>query len=251
MVNQNQLQRFTAGMAVSKPDLVAELQLHYPNAKPTTINWRIHDLLQLGKLIRLGRGKYQVTGDETQPKNQLSPVLANELSELTSALQRQFPYLTICVWSTRTVQPYLMHIPFVDYWLVEVERGAIDVVFAAIQAIIKQLEQTDLVIVKAADWPALESYVADATTVLIVKPLTTEAPLRSVGKLMTTTAEKLIVDLVADDTLFFMYQEELPRIIDGLTTHYVINMDRLRRYARRRNQLSQLTDLVPALNAAA
>lgn len=247
MANQSFIRQFQTGTTLSRQELANRLRLQYPTAKPTTIDWHIYGLLQQGLLAKAGRDNYQVIDKTPQSAFGQNVPLPKPFNTWLEPLQVEFPYLTICLWSTRWLQPLLMHVPLVEYWLIEVEREAVDAVYAFCQRTWATGLNSDVPVVRATDWPVLESYLADTSTIAFIKPLISEAPLQPFGSVTTITVEKLIVDLLADESVFFLYQEELPRIIEGLTEHYVINLNRLQRYARRRNHLPQLQQLLATL----
>lgn len=142
-----------------------------------------------------------------------------------------------------------MHVPSVEYWFLEVDRDAVDSVLAFVQSVYgREHDQIATPAIRASDLTTMEPYLTDATRILLIKPLISEAPLQQVDEVPTITTEKLLVDLVADDDLFFMYQEELTRIVGGLTARYVINTDKAQRYARRRNRLPELNELLTKAN---
>lgn len=247
MANQAFIGQFQTGTTVSRQELASRLRLLYPTAKPTTIDWHIYGLLQQGWLAKSGRGQYQVVDKAGQSTFGANAQLPKSFNAWLEPLRQEFPYLTICLWTTRWLQPLLMHIPFVEYWLIEVEREAVDAVRGFCQKTFVTGSDLAVPVVRATDWHVLETYLTDNPTIAIIKPLISEAPLQPLGSVTTITVEKLLVDLLADSSLFFMYQEELPRIIEGLTEKYVLNVNRLQRYARRRNHLPQLQDLLATL----
>lgn len=243
------VEQFGSRDTIHKPELVSLLRQQYPDAKPTTLDWHIYDLVQQGLLVRRGRGRYQVVSKDNR-RLAFVPSIPDELGLLEKKLSEAFPLLTTCLWSTQTVQPYLMHVPFVDYWLLEVDRDAVDAVLSFVQSVCSTDEHpVTAPVIRASDFATIEPYLTDISRILLLKPLVSEAPLQRVGDMTTITAEKLIVDLIADDTLFFMYREELLRIVQGITSRYIINIDKIRRYARRRHQLPQLNKVLIDANA--
>jgi hypothetical protein len=245
MANQVFIAQFQPGLPLSKQELAGRLQVQYPEAKPTTIDWHIYRLLQQGLLAKSGRNQYQVVGTAPMASSWTNPPLPEPLNEWIEPLRQAFPYLTICLWSTRWLQPLLMHLPFTEYGLIEVERSAVDAVWAFCQdKLTVQPDRLPVPVVRAGDWPVLESYLSNAPVIGVVKPLISESPLQPLASVSTITVEKLLVDLLADRELFFAYQEDLTRIVEGLSRQSVINGNRLRRYARRRNHLPQLEQLL-------
>lgn len=240
--------QFSVKDTIHKAELVSLLRGQYPDAKPATLDWRIYDLVQRGLLARSGRGRYRIVTDDTRSAT-FTPSLPDELGGWAAKLTEAFPFLTTCLWSTQAMRPYLMHVPSIEYWLLEVDRDAVDSVLAFVQSVFGS-EQNEIgtPVVRADDLTTMELYLTDATRILLIKPLISEAPLQHVDGVPTITAEKLLVDLIADDDLFFMYQEELPRIVGGITAKYIINTDKAQRYARRRNRLPELNALLNQAN---
>lgn len=248
MLNNILTDQFSAKDTIYKKELVSLLSGQYPDAKPSTLDWRIHDLVQRGLLARSGRGRYRIVASDTRSPTFI-PGIPDELGGWAAKLAEAFPLLTICLWSTQAMRPYLMHVPSIEYWLLEVDRDAVDSILTFVQSVYgSEQNQVTMPVVRADDLTTMELYLTDATRILLIKPLISEAPLQHVDGVPTITAEKLLVDLIADDDLFFMYQEELPRIVEGITTRYIINTDKAQRYARRRNQLPQLNALLTQAN---
>ena len=241
--------RFSVEEAIHKSELVSLLRGQYPDAKPSTLDWRISDLVQRGLLARSGRGRYRIVANDTRSAT-FTPEVPDELGHWAAKLAEAFPLLTPCLWSTQAVWPYLLHVSAVEYWLLEVDRDAVDSVLSFVQSVYSREDsQIDTPVIRADDLATMESYLTDVERILLIKPLISEAPLQQADGVSTITAEKLLVDLIADDGLFFMYREELPRIAGGIAARYVINTDKARRYARRRNRLPELNDLLTRANA--
>lgn len=248
MQNNLLTDQFSVKGTIHKAELVSLLRGQYPDAKPATLDWRIYDLVQRGLLARSGRGRYRIVADDTRSAT-FAPCVPEEFGGWAAKLTEAFPLLTTCLWSTQAMRPYLMHIPSIEYWLIEVDRDAVDSVLAFVQLVYgSEQNQSNMPVIRADDLITMELYLKDATRIILIKRLISEAPLQHVDGVPTITAEKLLVDLVADDALFFMYQEELPRIVESITTRYIINTDKAQRYARRRNQLPKLNALLTQAN---
>lgn len=224
------------------------LRAQYPDAKPATLDWRIFDLVQQGMLIRRGRGLYQIVPDKGS-KAVFIPDLPGELSRWGKKLNEAFPLLTVCTWSTSALHPFMQQQPFVTYWLVETEREAVDAVLDFIRANQSRTSAKTLPVVLATDLLLTERYQPDATTFVLVKPLISEAPMQTTTDGLTVpTAEKILVDLLADTDVFNLFGEEVPRLFEQLNKRYILNIDRMRRYARRRHKLPILDNNLARLS---
>jgi hypothetical protein len=58
------------------------------------------------------------------------------------------------------------------------------------------------------------------------------------------TIEKLLVDCLSDIHLFAAQQDELEYIYTNAFSKYNININKLKRYARRRNQLKKVNEIL-------
>lgn len=241
------LQALGPNSMIKRSALRAALKQAHPNAASTTLDWYIHTLLEAGQLIRRGRGRYEVAGEPLTRKS-FVPGLPDELVGLGRHLSEQFPFLTICFWSTATVHSFTIQQPFVAYWLVETERDAVDAVLDAILRHPREGILQMAPVLRAEDLRLAQRYNRDSSISLLVKPLVSEAPLQQDGNgLNVPTAEKILVDLVADRRVFDLFAEELPNIYTDFDSRFALNLDRLRRYARRRHQLPNVENYLSQL----
>lgn len=81
-------------------------------------------MVQSDVLSRIGRGKFTLG----EGKN-FVPQISSPLKKIYIRLQKQFPYLQICVWHTSVINELMLHQPGRFYSLVEVEKDAIENVF--------------------------------------------------------------------------------------------------------------------------
>lgn len=249
MFQNNQFfQPFKPGDIIPKPELVSLLREKYPDAKPATLDWHIYELVRRGLLARQGRGRYQLVPDQAA-KAIFIPDVPSELSRWGKKLNEAFPLLTVCPWSTSVLHPFMQQQPFVTYWLIETEREAVDAALDFVRTSQSRASAKTLPVVLATDLLLTERYQPDATTFVLVKPLISEAPMQPTPDGLTVpTAEKILVDLIADTDVFNLFGEEVPRLFDQLNERYILNIDRMRRYARRRHKLPILDNHLARLS---
>lgn len=259
MFQNNQLfQPFRPGDTIPKLELISLLRAQYPDAKPATLDWHIYDLVRQGLLARQGRGRYRLVPDQAA-KALFIPDVPGGLGRWGKKLNEAFPLLTVCTWSTSALHPFMQQQPFVTYWLIETEREAVDAVLDFVRttqsrtapAVVRHSNQSarTLSVVLAADLLLIERYQTNATTFVLVKPLISEAPMQTTTDGLTVpTAEKILVDLLADTDVFNLFSEEVPRLFEGLNERYILNIDRMRRYARRRHKLPILDKYLARLS---
>lgn len=236
MQQETLLKAFEPNETIRRPALLSLLSEQYPKAKLTTLDWHIHTLLEQGKLVRRGRGSYSLVANKPLP-SQFDPRLPDALAEVGKSLSRKFALTTTCVWSTSVLHSFVQQQPFITYWLVETERDAVDPMLdSMLHDVLKS--GLSIPIIRADDLMRMERYSPNTSVMLLIKPLISEAPVQqNKDGLTVPTLEKILVDLVADSSVFGLFGEELPALFLKLDGQFNLNQDRLRRYARRRHKL--------------
>lgn len=210
-------------------DIVAFYEQTEKGIKQTTINWRVHSLVQSGVLQRIGRGKFALG----EGKNYL-PEISSATKNIFKKLKAEFPYANLCVWNTSVLNEFMQHQPNRFFLLVEIDKETTNSVFYFLREIKKSvfIEPTSDI---------LEKYILKEKEVFIVKPLITEAPTQSNNGIETTTIEKMLVDILSDDVIFSAQQGvEMRTIFKNAFEKYTINQSRMLRYADRRRKKEEL-----------
>jgi hypothetical protein len=208
-----------------------------PTIKRATVNWRIYNLIQQGLLKRIGRGIYSL-GKE----NGFSPILTKKQKSIFSRVKNKFPLITFCCWHTSVLKEFFQHVSMYDFLLVEVERETIDSVFYFIK-------ETNNNTFKEPSRDMMENFVLESKDAIVIKSLTSEAPLQKVDNITVPAIEKIIVDLYADSEIFFFLQgSEMLNIFTNALEKYTVNTDRLLRYAKRRNKGEELKKILAQIN---
>ncbi len=205
--------------------------------KRSTIYWRVYELKQKGVLQQVARGIYSLSD-----VNDYKPLVDPSLKQLFGTIQKQFPYLTVCLWSTKWLNELMTHQPGTFYTIVEVEKEGMYSVFYWLQ------EKQRHVFMNPGN-KEMELYVSGRKQAIIILPLLSEAPIQKVNGVKTVTLEKMLVDIVADDKIFSAQQgREQKRIYRRAYEKYTINQAKLKRYARRRNSKQKVEKLLDAVS---
>lgn len=193
--------------------------------KSTTVNWRVYALVQSGILSRIGRGKF------TLGKGRIFlPELSTKIKTLFRDLQKQFPYLQICIWNTSVLNELMLHQPGRFYTMIEVDKETTQSVFYF-------LKETKKNIFLEPDAEILSLYASAEKETIIINSLVSEAPVQMIQGVVTTTIEKLLVDVFCDDVLFAAQQGgEMETIFKEAFEKYTINENKMLRYADRRRK---------------
>ena len=196
-----------------------------PQIKTTTVNWRIYNLVQSGVLKRIGRGKFVIGEGRLY-----IPEISSKIKSIHSKLIKEFPYLKICIWNTSSFNEFMIHQPGRFYILIEVEKDATQSVFFFLK------ENKYSVFVEPTK-ELIEKYIPYEKETLIVKALVSEAPVQLINKVNIPTLEKMLVDIFCDDLIFAAQQgSEMRTIFQEAIEKYVINENRMLRYADRRRK---------------
>ena len=226
-------------IAVFETKDIADFYEQFENdIKLTTINWRVHALVQKGVLHRIGRGKFRLG----EGRNYI-PEISSLTKSIYKKLKAEFPYANFCVWNTSVVNEFMQHQPNRFFLLVETDKEITNSVFYFLREIKKSvfIEPTNDII---------EKYIMNKKEVVVIKPLISEAPTQNINKVETATIEKMLVDIFCDDVIFSAQQgAEKRTIFKEAFTKYTINQNKMLRYADRRRKKEELNQFVKTISS--
>jgi hypothetical protein len=154
-------------------------------------------------------------------------------------IEKQFPTLKYCIWSTKIVQEFMLHIPGKFINIIEVEKEAIEPVYDFLK------EQNVKNIFIQPDKQVIERYIYENQAAIILQSLVSKSPTQKVNKVSSTTLEKLIVDLYCDKKLFAAFQgSEFVHIVNSAYRRYSINFTKLFNYSKRRGKETELMNFI-------
>lgn len=207
------------------------------NIKRSTVNWRIHHLVQQGMLQRIGRGVYRL--------GRVRPFvlsLSSEYQVVSSVLKEQFPLVTYSLWHTDILKEFSHHISNINFFLVEVDREAVDSVYNSIKEINKNT-------FRKPSQNMMEDLILGYDDTIVIKPLISESPIQVVDGISVPCIEKILVDLFADKDLFFYLEgNELFEVVTNVFNKYTVNVDSLLRYAGRRGKKQKMKTILDQIN---
>lgn len=216
---------------ISTSELTGFYRLKEPELKKTTINWRIYSLVQEGVLSRIGRGKFTIGTGRTY-----YPELTNQQKSIFKKLASEFPFLSICIWSTSVINEFMLHQPGRFYQLIEVEKDGMESLFYS-------LKDRSMSVYMDPSPELIRRYLMDEKEPWIVKPLVSESPTQKIKGITTVTIEKMLVDIFCDPIIFSAQQgSEMDRIFKEAFQKYTINESKMLRYASRRRKKPELDD---------
>lgn len=215
----------------STKDLLHFYRMDEPSLKDSTFRWRIHDLKQQNIIREVKRGTYAFGSMEA-----FIPNLSESCKHIVWLLQRQFPLLQYCIWETKWLNEFMIHQPDRNFILIEVEKGFEDSVFSKLQQEIRNL----YILPSSKE---IDNYISSIKESCIIIQLLSQSPIQKLNKIYLPKIEKIIVDIYANQNLFYFYQgKEFIYIIENCYNRFGINMSTLFRYAERRNVHQRLRE---------
>jgi hypothetical protein len=228
-----QLKREFAGREFFSREELFDFYKHFdPELKETTFRWRIYDLKKKQIITPISRELFTLSF-----KPMYKPNLGDTERKISSKIEKQFPSLKFCIWSTQIVNEFMLHIPGKFLTILQVEREAMEPVYSFLK------DQNFRNVFFQPEEKEIELYIYEAETALILQPLVSKSPIQKVKKIPTITLEKLIVDLYCDKKLFAAFQgSELVHIINNIYKRYSIDFTKLFHYAKRRGKEVEVID---------
>lgn len=211
---------------ISRRELFAFYQQFEPDLKETTFRWRIHDL-KAKKIISIrSREMFSMVY-----KPIFNPEVGETEREIYIKISEQFSGLMCCIWSTKNVKEFMLHIPGRFLTILQVEKEALEPVYDFLR------EQKLGPVFIQPEGKEIERYIYETESTIILQSLISKAPTQKVDTISTITLEKMLVDIYCDKRLFAAFNgRELIHIINNAHSRYSIDFTKLLSYAKRRRR---------------
>ena len=222
-----------------RKELLADIARQQPAINKRAVDLQLSRLVASGIILRKERGIYTLA-ENILPEYTYRP--SEDEKDLFQQLKKKFPLLDFCVWSPRMLASFMIHIPIIDYILVDVEKVGVESVFNALQSM--ELGRNVLMT------PSLEecNRYLFGTNAIVVRQLIGQSPLTMTDGCIVPRIEKILVDLVGDNELFFASGSETYNIYEFVRERNNINMSRLLRYASRRNRKEKVEQIINSID---
>lgn len=222
------LEHFKGKTSVSASEILRFLKTQYPDVATKTLQWRIYELKKKGVIYHVTRGTYSF-----EERTEYRPALSRPLKRLYNGIHKELPYAAICVWDTRWFNEFTELQLFKHFLVIEAEKEVSEAVY-------NRLVSPTVSVFLNPDNVIFEKYIVNHDEVIIVKSMISEAPVTSQESIVCASLEKLLVDCLAEPVMFSAQQAELDTIFKNAFDRYTININAMKRYARRRNKLKEL-----------
>ncbi|MEZ4886869.1 MAG: DUF6577 family protein [Chitinophagales bacterium] len=235
---QLQFEEYIEGkIYLTKEDVITFYKQLEPNRSKKTIEWRIHDLQNKGIIQVVGRGIYTL-----KTKQIFEPYFSSYFQKIYSIANNGFVLEAHSICSTEWLNYFTKH-QFIKFlYVIEVDKEALEPVFHQFR------DEGYQNVFLNPNKQLMQDYVLGQEKSIVIKPLVSRAPIQEVENIFIPTLEKLLVDLVADKHIYYIYQgRELDRIYEDATDRYALNFSTLWSYAKRRNKQKRVRFLLEEL----
>ena len=194
-----------------------------PNVSLHSIVNILNRMVRQGNIQRLQRGVY------TKAKlNVWHVVFGEQEKAVYDLIHTQFPLLKLCVYNGETLSPLQHHLAYNQATYIEVDRDSVESTFHFLQ-------DAGYEVYRTPDAQMMYDYADIKKKIVIVKPLVTQAPLMKQNGYCVPMLEKILVDIHADKDFFYMQGIEASYMTENARSLYMLNEEKLQRYAKRRN----------------
>ena len=236
MDNNLNSNKFKEHFSLQETFNVTEISRFYseknPNIPQTTINWRIHILVQLGVIQRVGRGVYRL-GKSNPFQIELSP----QIKKIARNIKKEFPYTDFCVWELAVINLFSHNLINFNLFFIDVERDAVDAIYYKL----KEKQKNVVNIRKTYD------DISDLAGNICIRPLVSHAPLQMQEKIQVAALEKILADLATDKEFFPFQGNEIFTIYENAFEKYTINESSMLRYAARKEKRKNIKEIINAI----
>lgn len=224
------IEEFKDREAFTREELYQFYRDFEPELKEGTFGWRIYDLKNRNIIKPLKRGLYA-----TSCKPGYKPDVSPNLLKIAKQLSEKFDEVKHCVWETVWLNEFAQHQTSKSTIFIEVEKGLEESMYYALR------DNWHKEVFLNPDEKTIDLYIAESNQPVIIKKLLTRAPLMkrtdSEIEFYTPALEKILVDLFAEERLFYYLQGgELMHIYENALSKYTINFTKLFGYAKRREK---------------
>ena len=234
IIEKRLIEEFKGRDFFTRADLFKFYRYFEPGLKEGTFAWRIYDLKEKNIIRSLKRGLYVIAN-----KPKYKPEISQELIKLAKRITDKFEGAKHCIWETEWLNEFSQHQASKKIILIEIEKEFTESLYYAL----KDTSRSDIYL--NPDDKAIDFYIAESNYPVVIKKLITRSPItrrtEKKVKFYTPLLEKVLVDLFAEEKLFYFLQgSEMIHIYENVISNYAINFTKLFSYAKRREREQEI-----------
>jgi hypothetical protein len=235
---------FSGFQSVQKSDLRNYYNQNSQAATEQSFRRFLYRLEKLQIIAPIGAGVYSFhdqTSLMTTKKKRFLPNWSQELGKLNDVFQNGFPYALYLIWETRVLHEFMILQPGQNFYILETEK---DVCISAFDFLSREYSGRAFLDPSRV---TMERYVLPQPDSILISRLVTESPKRIVRGIPFPKLEKILVDIFAEEDIFYFFQgDEIAHIYESVFSTYMVSEKTLFRYARRRKVSVKLRQFIRA-----
>lgn len=232
------IEEFKDRASFTREDLYDFYRFFEPDLSEGTFSWRIYNLKNKNIIRSIKRGLYKISR-----KPVYKPEVSLNLLKLAKRVGGKFADARHCIWETEWLNEFLKHQSTKRYTIIEIEKEFTHSLYYEL----KDLQINELFL--NPDEKVIEPYIAESKSPVIIKKMITRSPIvnrtENRVKFHTPTLEKILVDLFAEEKLFYHLQgSEMVHIYENALSNYTVNFTKLFSYAKRREREQEIKEFM-------
>lgn len=236
------MKAFSGSRSLQRSDLRNYFEQHSQGGTDQAFRRFQYRLEKNQVIVPVGGGVYAFHDPalpEVAQKKRFSPVWSPELVQINEAFRKAFPYARYLFWETRLLHEFMLLQPGLNFTILETEKEVCESAFNFLSQAYPGR------VFLEPDRQTMERYVMTHPDGILVSRLVTESPKRMIQEIPSPKLEKILVDLLAEEDLFYYLQgAELARLFENAFSTYLVSEKTLFRYARRRKASAKLRALI-------
>lgn len=237
-----ELQRaFSGRKFFGKMDLRSFYQKQSPSLSEPAFRRILYTLERRDQIISVDAGVYRFPNGHTAPHalKKFTPTFSAELRQIYREVKTAFPYAETLIWETRFLHEFMLHQPGRSQVILETEKDVSESVFNFLNA--RYIGRVFL----QPDRLTFERYILPRPDSIVITSLLSQSPHQKVEGVLTPKLEKILVDIFADEDIFYIFQgEELAHIFEATFQRYQISQKAIFRYAQRRKMGQKIREFI-------
>ena len=234
IIENRLIEEFKDRGSFSREELFDFFKCFEPDLREGTFSWRIYDLKNKDIIKPLKRGLYVISH-----KPKYKPEVSQQIIKLAKRITERFDEVKYCIWETEWLNEFSQHQASRRIILIEIEKEFVESLYFEL----KDSFRNDFYL--NPDAKVVNFYISESNYPVVIKKLITRSPVgrrtENRIKFYTPLLEKILVDIFAEDKIFYFYQgSELVHIYKNAISNYAINFTRLFAYAERRGREQEI-----------
>lgn len=225
---------FSHDITFTKNDFRISIQKRCPDCSERKITYLLSKMRSERLIMQVGYGKYRLFSC-ADVKSNYTYNHSNEYKKIEMEIYENYPYVDFQIWELIQLNEFINHQIAKNVFIIEVEPMLVDAVFDLLH---KQYPY-------ALFSPSIEQYYRQKgiENDIVVLKLISEAP--SMLPDHSCCIEKIMVDLFSNKfTGNLIEHSEYPMILEEIFRKYIIDENKLFRYAKRRNLDKRILEFI-------